>query len=77
MVPSKKVAFVEYEDETKAGNAMTALVGVKIGDYSMQVTYAKRWELLSKNQTQQITKKKKNLFNFIINLVFTRKIKWQ
>eukprot|EP00825_Cyclidium_porcatum_P026550 TRINITY_DN28559_c0_g1_i3.p2 TRINITY_DN28559_c0_g1~~TRINITY_DN28559_c0_g1_i3.p2 ORF type:complete len:147 (-),score=37.98 TRINITY_DN28559_c0_g1_i3:156-596(-) len=42
MVPSKKVAFVEYEDETKAGNAMTALVGVKIGDYSMQVTYAKR-----------------------------------
>lgn len=42
MVQSKRVAFIEFEDEQKAGNAMSALIGAKIGDYTMQVSYAKR-----------------------------------
>jgi len=42
MIPTKRVAFVEYEDDFKAGLAMSSLNGNKLGDYQLQISYAKR-----------------------------------
>ncbi|EGR29728.1 u1 small nuclear ribonucleoprotein a, putative [Ichthyophthirius multifiliis] len=41
LVPQKKVAFVEYEDEFKAGVALQSLSTFKIGDNIVTVNYAK------------------------------------
>ena len=38
----KNFAFIEYEDEFKAGNALVALNDTKLGEATLQLTYAKK-----------------------------------
>jgi len=43
LIPSKNVAFVEYDDEFQAGIAMSGLHNFKIlPEYPLQVSYAKK-----------------------------------
>jgi len=43
LIPSKNVAFVEYDDEFQAGIAMSGLNGFKIApEYPLQISYAKK-----------------------------------
>lgn len=41
----KNYAFIEYEDEFKAGNALSSLNETQVGSATLKLSYAKKWSI--------------------------------